>query len=69
MTDGGQEYMYFYENILGTDWYLMERINVHEIWETLDRAGYFSMCLIAGLCAVPVSVDHILEEAHYRACG
>lgn len=57
VTDGGQEYMYFYENILGTDWYLMERINVHEIWETLDRAGYFSMCLIAAfvLCLYPLT--------------
>lgn len=66
VTDGGQEYMYFYENILGTDWYLMERINVHEIWETLDTVGYFSLCLIAAfvLCLYPLtafSKRHIIK--------
>ena len=57
VTDNGQEYMYFYENVLGTDWYLMERINVHEIWNTLDRTGYFSVCLIAAfvLCLYPLT--------------
>ena len=50
--------MYFYENILGTDWYLMERINVHEIWATLDRTGYFSLLLIAAfvLCLYPLTI-------------
>lgn len=58
VADQGQDYMYFYENILGTDWYLMERINVHEIWATLDRTGYFSLLLIAAfvLCLYPLTI-------------
>ena len=66
VEDQGQDYMYFYENILGTDWYLMERINVHEIWETLDRTGYFSLLLIAAfvLCIYPLTMfsrKHIIK--------
>lgn len=58
VADQGQDYMYFYENILGTDWYLMERINVHEIWATLDRTGYFSLLLIVAfvLCLYPLTI-------------
>lgn len=66
VSDQGQDYMYFYENILGTDWYLMERMNVHEIWETLDRTGYFSLLLIAVfvLCVYPLTMfsrKHIIK--------
>lgn len=58
VSDQGQDYMYFYENILGTDWYLMERINVHDIWEALDKTGYFSLMLIAAfvLCLYPLTM-------------
>lgn len=53
-----QGYMYFYENILGTDWYLLERINVREIWKTLDKAGYFSLFLIVlfVFCLYPLTL-------------
>lgn len=58
MVDKGQDYMYFYENILGTDWYLEERVNVHEIWEALDRSGLFSLSLIVVfvLCLYPMTL-------------
>lgn len=58
MTGQGRDYMYFHENILGTDWYLTERINVHEIWESLDRSGLFSLILIAVfvLCLYPLTL-------------
>ena len=44
----------------------MERINVHEIWETLDRTGYFSLLLIAAfvLCIYPLTMfsrKHIIK--------
>lgn len=38
--------MYFYENIRGTDWYLVERVNVHQILKALDGTGYFTFCML-----------------------
>lgn len=53
-----QEYMCFYEPILGTDWYLVERINVHEIWNTLDRVAWLILGFLGGfvLCLFPLTV-------------
>lgn len=45
-TNNNREDVYFYEKVLGTDWYLIEQVNVHEIWKSLDRTGYFSLCMI-----------------------
>ncbi len=53
-----KSYMYFYENILGTPWYFLERINIREIWKSLDRTGYFVGCLIVlfSICIYPVTL-------------
>lgn len=57
-ADAGRDDMSFYENILGTDWYLAERIHVHDIWEALDRSGLFSFSLIVifVLCLYPLTL-------------
>lgn len=58
MMEEGEEYLRFYENILGTEWYLTEQINIHEIWNSLDRMVYVVLALLFCfvLCLFPLTI-------------
>lgn len=42
----GQDEMYFYENVRGTDWYLVEQVNIHHVLKSLDRTEYFVLFML-----------------------
>ena len=48
----------FFEPIMGTNWYLLEKADIRGVWETLDKMGYFTLCLTAVFvfCVFPLTV-------------
>lgn len=44
---GSARTLCFYEPIMGTDWYMLEKADVRGIWQSLDRVAYFAAGLTA----------------------
>lgn len=49
--------VYFYENISGTSWYLLENADIRHLFAPLEKAGLFSFLLVLAfvICVLPVT--------------
>ena len=49
--------VYFYENISGTEWFLLENADIHHLFAPIDRMTFFSFLLLAvfAVCFLPVT--------------
>lgn len=66
ISDSHKESVYFYENIPGTRWYLLENADLRPIFESVDRASVFSIVLIGifVICFLPITF-HSLRTILY----
>ena len=53
--------VYFYENITGTEWYLLETADLREMFESVDKTGVFTIGLIVVfiLCFLPLTFNSL----------
>lgn len=66
ISDQYKENVYFYENISGTEWYLLENADLRHIFASLNKTKTFTLLLVLifAVCFIPVTFLSLRRILH-----